>query len=62
MDKFVLKSMPHVKPQANYEEAGLTKKKKKHIRTYPPKLSLSLLIIPLESVHNHFSKAYSMKK
>ena len=29
MDKFVLKSMPHVKTQANYEEAGLTKKKKK---------------------------------
>ena len=62
MHTFVLKSMPHVKTQANYEESGLIKKKKKHIHAYPPKLALSLLIIPLESIHSHFSKVYLMKK
>lgn len=40
MDKFVLKSMPHVKPQANYEEAGLTKKKKAY-----PHLSTKTIIL-----------------
>ena len=60
MDRFVLQSMPHIKTQANYEEAGFFFKKK-HIHTYPPKLALFPLIIPLESIHSHFSKAYLMK-
>ena len=53
MHTFVLKSMPHVKTQANYEESGLIKKKKAY-----PRLSTKTSIVSFNNSLRKYTQSF----
>ena len=53
MDRFVLQSMPHIKTQANYEEAGFFFKKKAY-----PHLSTKTSIVSFNNSLGKYTQSF----